>query len=157
MSSAEPVYGKFWEKPHQGICVLLPSQGLGSPLTPRSARAGKNYANLADSEAIRDGSGHRVWLETTWWPRPRQNQGPHQASPILSDSVPHPCPRESPAGNATGHLHFKPIPGLMKSPQNSQEHIFTDHLRNDKLCLVSIYSFLNVFLGHWYFAFSVSL
>ena len=114
MSLAKPVFGKFWEKPHQGICVLLTSQGLGSPLTPRTAQAGKNYTDLADREAVLDSSGYRVWLKTMWRPRPRPNRGPQQASPVLSDALPSPRPRESPVGNTTGHLPFKPIPEKIK-------------------------------------------
>lgn len=40
--------------------MLLTSQGLGSPLTPRTAQAGKNYTDLADREAVLDSSGYRV-------------------------------------------------------------------------------------------------
>lgn len=65
MSLAEPIFGKFWGKRHQGIHVFLTSQGLDGPLVPRIAWAGKNPIDLVDSEAIRGGSGHHVCLETT--------------------------------------------------------------------------------------------
>lgn len=81
MSLAKPIFGKFWEKRHQGIHVFLTSQSLGGPLVPRIAWAGKNPIDLVDSEAIRGGSGHHVCLETTRQLRPRQSQRPPPGKP----------------------------------------------------------------------------